>query len=92
MARCAATPTRKFSGWTRTTGSVISGWDNYLDATTSRVVRDTADADFRKAVGLPVKASPSRPVNGAAFSPKFSWTLSSARPSLGVRASGESES
>ena len=60
------------------TGSVITGWDNYLDATTNRVTRDTvdADADFREAVGLLVQASPSWPVNGAAFDPKFSWALS----------------
>lgn len=60
------------------TGSVISGWDNYVAATTNRVEIDTADADadFREAVGLLVNGSPTVAVNGAAFDPKFSWTLS----------------
>lgn len=58
-------------------GSVISGWTNYVTATTKRVEIDTADADadFKAAVGLLVNASPSWPVNGAAFDPKFSWAL-----------------
>jgi hypothetical protein len=59
------------------TGSVISGWDNYLTATTNRVEIDTADADadFKEAVGLLVNSSPTWPVNGAALDPKFSWSL-----------------
>jgi hypothetical protein len=59
------------------TGTVIAGWDNYLMATTKRVEIATADADadFKAAVGLLVNASPSWPVNGAAFDPKFSWSL-----------------
>jgi HK97 family phage major capsid protein len=59
------------------TGSVISGWTNYLDATTKRVEINTQDADedFREAVGELVTATPSWPVNGAAFDPKFSWSL-----------------
>src|ERR1044072_4457614 len=59
-------------------GAVISGWDNYLDATTNRVEIDTADADddFREAFGLLVNSSPTVAVNGAAFDPKFSWSLS----------------
>jgi len=60
------------------TGSVITGWDNYITATTKRVEIGTADADadFREAVGLLVNASPTVSVNGAAFDPKFSWSLS----------------
>lgn len=59
------------------TGTVITGWDNYVTATTKRVEINTADADddFKAAVGLLVNASPSWPVNGAAFDPKFSWSL-----------------
>lgn len=59
------------------TGAVITGWDNYVTATTKRVEINTADADadFKAAVGLLVNASPSWPVNGAAFDPKFSWSL-----------------
>lgn len=59
------------------TGSVISGWDNYVASTTKRVEIGTADADedFRAAVGLLVNASPSWPVNGAAIDPKFAWSL-----------------
>jgi len=61
------------------TGTAITGWDNYLDATTNVVTQVTADADadFRSAVGLLVNSSPSVSVNGALFDPKFSWDLSS---------------
>lgn len=63
------------------TGTVISGWDNYLDATTNRIsLGDSesgdADDDFREAVGLLVNAETPWGVNGAAFDPKFSWDLS----------------
>lgn len=59
------------------TGAVISGWTNYLGATTKRVEINTADADvdFKTAVGLLVNSSPTISVNGAAFDPKFSWSL-----------------
>lgn len=59
------------------TGSVITGWDNYVTATTKRVEQATADADedFRAAVGLLVNAAPSWPVNGVAIDPKFAWAL-----------------
>lgn len=60
-------------------GAVISGWTNYLDATTSRVDwtdgSDDADVKFREAVGDLVTAVPTWPVNGAAFDPTFSWAL-----------------
>lgn len=58
-------------------GAVISGWDNYLDATDNRVTYDDdADENFREAVGLLINAEESWGVNGAAFDPKFSWDLS----------------
>lgn len=59
------------------TGTVISGWDNYVTATTNRVEIATADADadFKSAVGLLLNASPTVQVNGAAFDPRFSWSL-----------------
>lgn len=54
-------------------------WTNYLTATTNRVEINTADADadFREAVGLLINSSPTIAVNGAAFDPKFSWSLAS---------------
>jgi HK97 family phage major capsid protein len=67
------------------TGAAITGWTNYLAATTNRVEIATADADddFRSAVGLLVTASPSVAVNGAAFDPKFSWSLANLKESDG---------
>jgi HK97 family phage major capsid protein len=58
-------------------GTVITGWDNFLTATTKRVEIATADADadFKAAVGLLVNSTPTVAVNGAAFDPKFSWAL-----------------
>jgi hypothetical protein len=62
-------------------GTVIAGWTNYLGATTNRVEVATADADedFRAAVGLLVNAAPTVAINGAAFDPKFSWSLTNLR-------------
>lgn len=59
------------------TGTVISGWTNYLTSTTNVVEQDTADADddFRAAVGMLVNSDPTVAVNGAAFAPAFSWDL-----------------
>lgn len=59
------------------TGSVITGWDNYVTATTKRVEIDTADADddFRAAVGLLVNSPTPGQVNGAAIDPRFAWSL-----------------
>lgn len=67
------------------TGTAITGWTNYLAATTNRVEIATADADddFRSAVGLLVTASPSVAVNGAAFDPKFSWSLANLKETDG---------
>ncbi|MER2137794.1 MAG: hypothetical protein ABS909_08055, partial [Arthrobacter sp.] len=60
------------------TGSVLSGWDNYLGSTTKRVERGAADADadLRAAAGMLIQASPSWGVNGIAIDPKFAWDLS----------------
>jgi len=59
------------------TGAVITSWDNYVTATTKRIVQDEADADedFRQAVGLLVNGTPSSQVNGVAIDPKFAWAL-----------------
>ena len=59
------------------TGSVITGWDNYVTASTKRVEIATADADadIRSAVGLLVNDSKS--VNGIAIDPKYGWALAS---------------
>ena len=59
------------------TGTAITGWTNYLTATTNRVEIATADADadFKTAAGLLINSSPTVAVNGAAFDPKFSWSL-----------------
>lgn len=59
------------------TGAAIGGWDNYITATDYRVEIDTddADTDFRTAVGDLLTAAPSVAVNGAAFDPRFSWSL-----------------
>lgn len=60
------------------TGSVISGWTNYLDATTKRVdMTDEADIDVEDAVGLLLNDS--KRVNGIAFDPSYGWTLATAR-------------
>jgi hypothetical protein len=59
------------------TGSVITGWDNYITATTKNVEIATADADadLRAAVGLLLNAPTSWGVNGVAIDPKFAWSL-----------------
>jgi hypothetical protein len=59
------------------TGAVITGWDNYVTATTKRVEIGTAeaDADIRAAVGLLLQATPSWGVNGIALDPKLAWSL-----------------
>lgn len=59
------------------TGTAIAAWTNNISATTKVVTQATADADedFRAAVGLLVNATPTIQVTGAAFDPKFSWSL-----------------
>lgn len=68
------------------TGTIITGWDNYIYGTSnSAELDDDDDADevFRHAVGLLVTASPAVSVNGAAFDPKFSWKLANLKESDG---------
>lgn len=71
------------------TGSVITGWDNYVTATTKRVEIGTAegDADVRAAVGLLVNDSKS--VNGFAIDPKFSWALANLQQLSGGQPTGQ---
>lgn len=68
------------------TGAVIATWDNYITATTKNVEIATADADddFRAAVGLLVNGVPTTGVNGAAFDPRFSWSLANLKESDGT--------
>lgn len=56
-------------------GTVMTGVDSYITATTNVVTRGTADADadVRAAVGLLVNSS--KNVTGMAIDPKFSWAL-----------------
>jgi len=70
------------------TGQVITGWDNYIAATTKRVEIATgdADADVRSAVGLLVNDSKS--VNGFAIDPKFSWSLAGLQALSGGQPTG----
>lgn len=58
-------------------GTVISGWSNYLTATTNVVETGSGDADaqLRAAVGLLLQQDHSWGVNGLALDPKFSWQL-----------------
>jgi len=60
------------------TGAVISGWTNYLTATTHSVEAAGApETEIEAAVGLLVAAQ--KPVTGIAFDPSYSWTLATAR-------------
>ena len=70
------------------TGSVISGWDNYLTSTTKRVEIGSAeaDADVRSAVGLLINDSKS--VNGVAIDPKFAWSLAGLQALSGGQPTG----
>jgi hypothetical protein len=70
------------------TGTVITGWDNYITSTTKRVEIATAeaDADVRSAVGLLINDSKS--VNGIAIDPKFSWSLSGLQALSGGQPTG----
>ena len=60
------------------TGTVMTGWDNYVTKTTKRVEIGSAeaDADLRAAVGLLLNQETSWGVNGIAIDPKFAWALS----------------
>ena len=59
-------------------GTVVSGWDNYLTSTTNIVDAGTGDADaqLRSAVGLLMQQDHSWGANGLALDPRFSWALS----------------
>jgi len=60
------------------TGTVVSGWTNYLNTTTNR--RDigvNADIDFEQAAGLVIGDGYSP--TGVALDPSYAWTLSTAR-------------
>lgn len=62
-------------------------WENYLGATTKRVEIKAADADddFRSAVSLLVTGATPVNVTGAAFDPKFSWSLASLKNKDGMQ-------
>jgi hypothetical protein len=71
------------------TGQVITGWDNYITATTKRVEMAAgvdADAEVRAAVGLLVNDSKS--VNGFAIDPKLSWDLAGLQALSGGQPTG----
>lgn len=60
------------------TGAVITGWDNYVGATTlGAELAPTADADavIREAVGLLVNRPVPASVNGLALDPRLTWDL-----------------
>lgn len=60
------------------TGNVISGWSNYLNATTNRIeAAGSPDLEVEGAVGLIIGAQKS--VTGVAFDPSFAWTLATQR-------------
>lgn len=68
------------------TGSAITAWTNYLNASTNRVEITTAtsttpDIVVESAVG--VITAGANPVNGIAFAPSYAWTLATARYSDG---------
>lgn len=61
-------------------GQAITTWTNYINATTKRVELGKGgsdpDADFRAAAGLIINGLDTGvQVTGAAFDPKFSWSL-----------------
>lgn len=61
-------------------GQAITTWTNYINATTKRVELGKGgsdpDADFRAAAGLIINdLNTGVQVTGAAFDPKFSWSL-----------------
>ena len=63
-------------------GNVVTGWTNYLDATTHRVeATDAPDIDIEAAAGL-VIADGSIPT-GVALDPSYAWKIATARYSDG---------
>ena len=75
------------------TGQEISSWDNYVAKTTKSVTLAQAgadpDDDFASAVGLLVNQPESWGVSGAAFDPKFAWTLSQLKRKDGAGATSD---
>lgn len=62
------------------TGSVISGWTNYLNSTTKRVeitASSSPDLDIEAAVGMVLAAQ--KPVTGIALDPTYAWSIATAR-------------
>lgn len=60
------------------TGSAITAWTNYLNSTTNRIeLTDAPDVDIETAAGKLIGSGISP--TGIAFSPKFAWTLATAR-------------
>lgn len=59
-------------------GEVISGWDNYVGASTNKVeLSDDVDADqaVRESAGLLIKRQRPVSVNGFAIDPRLTWDL-----------------
>lgn len=67
------------------TGTVISGWENYLGKTEHSAELTAgvdADAVIRKAVGLLVNRKVPASVNGLAIDPRLTWSLSELQTKL----------
>lgn len=62
------------------TGAELTGWTNYLDATTNRVeigATPTPDLELEAAAGLVIGNE--KAVNGVALDPSYAWKISTAR-------------
>lgn len=66
------------------TGDVITGWDNYVTATTSSVELGTGEADqvIREAAGLLIQRQSPVSVNGLAIDPRLTWDLAGLQTKL----------
>lgn len=69
------------------TGTAITGWDNYIGATTNVVETGTgeADAQLRSAIGVLMQKDDSWGVNGLALDPRFAWALAELTNDGGVQ-------
>lgn len=69
------------------TGTAITGWDNYIGATTNVVETSTgeADAQLRSAIGVLMQKDDSWGVNGLALDPRFAWALAELTTDDGVQ-------
>lgn len=66
------------------TGTVISGWTNYLTATTKQVTgTDNPDADIEKAIGLVLTDGEGYDVNGLALDKQEAFALATVRDKQG---------